>query len=331
MWAETGIVLTLLQWLHSIRSSRVASQEKATIDSYLEWLENHNHQELLEAILESRDTLARLEHFVSRHTEELTGFDDRILEAISDVHSDITHEVSSIKTSLGNLPTRNEMLQMLDQLTQNIQQYKTSHQLVPSRHILRYQVLGNRLAELRIQAHVVEVLDDRGHIVSDRILRLHKEMFPEGFAWAGVLRTQHVVLADTFGTAARVVDLVESRIEVPVAAPQDIPGALATLCDEWNSQVGGLVTAGDRKKALGLANFHYEFAMIHPFIDGNGRSGRLILDQQASFLYRQALHLQIDREEYYRALRFGNLGSIDQLAGLVQQSVKEARQSLHTE
>jgi Fic family protein len=70
-----------------------------------------------------------------------------------------------------------------------------------------------------------------------------------------------------------------------------------------------------------LAQFHYDFAVIHPFLDGNGRVARLILDQQASFIFRQPLHLQIDREQYYKALRFGNMGSLDELRDLILRAI----------
>jgi len=308
MLAEIGIILTLLQWLHSIQSSRAAQEKKATIDEYLEWLRRHNHQELLDAIVESRDALARLEAFVETNHDELLGLGDQIIEAISDAHGHLASEIKDIKTSLANLPTKDEMQQMLEELTDKIQQqYVAKKQLVPSRDIFRYRVLGNRLAELRTQTQVIEVLDSKGRISPERILVLHKDMFPEGFAWAGVLRTEPVVIASMFGTAARVVDLVESRIELTPASPPQIPKALEALCDQWNAEIEAVLQSDDHAKAVALASFHYEFSMIHPFLDGNGRVSRLILDQQASFVHRQALHLQMERDEYYEAFRFSNL------------------------
>ena len=60
----------------------------------------------------------------------------------------------------------------------------------------------------------------------------------------------------------------------------DIPGELAS----WVSDVSRLVSGDDspevaaREVPLVLARLHCSFERIHPFIDGNGRVGRLILN-----------------------------------------------------
>ena len=329
MLAEIGIMLTLLQWLHTIQSERADGEREVTIDGYLEWLRRHNHQELLDAILESRDAVTKLESFVETNHSELLVLGDQLLAAISDAHGHLAGEIKSIKTSLSNLPTKDEMQDMLAALSAKIQQeYVAKQQEVPSRDILRYRVLGNRLGEFKTQTHVVEVLDGKGEISLDRILMLHKAMFPDGFAWAGVIRTQSAVIAGTFGTAARVVDLVKSKVEISLAPPESIPKALAALCDQWNGQIHDVLSSSDSAKAAALANFHYEFSMIHPFLDGNGRASRLILDQQGSALHGQSLHLELDREKYYKAFQFGNLGSMEELTFLIGEAIGKAKQSL---
>ena len=330
MLADNAIILTLLQWLHSIHSERADGERKATIDNYLEWLRRHNHQELLKTIVESRDAVTKLEFLVEANHAELLGLSDHLLNAISDTRGHLATELKGIKTSLSNLLTKEEMQDMLVELTERVRlQYVAKQQQVPSRDILRYQALGNRLAEFRTQMHVVEVLDSKGLISPDRILTLHKDMFPDGFAWAGVLRTESVVIAGMFGTATRAENLLlESRIEISLTPPQNIPKALELWCDQWNSQFHDLLFATDLAKAVALANFHYEFSMIHPFLDGNGRASRIILDQQASLLHKHSLHLELNREKYYKAFQFGNLGSTDQLTSLIYEAINQAKQSL---
>ena len=44
---------------------------------------------------------------------------------------------------------------------------------------------------------------------------------------------------------------------------------MTTLLDEYN--------AADKHDLHGLAKFHADYEAIHPFQDGNGRTGRLIL------------------------------------------------------
>lgn len=332
MLGELGIIATLLQWLHGIRGDRAAIAEKATIDSYLEWLRRHNHDEILSSILESRDTAAKLDQFIRNNVSALLDMGDRILEAVTDAHGDLKSQLEDIKASLANLPTRQEMKEMLADLTKDIQSsYVQKGQGVPSRDILRYRVLGNRLAEFNAQAHAPDVIDKNGLITPQQIQHLHKDMFPDGFAWAGIMRTQPVWIAGFFGTAARAMDLIESRIDIALESPERISEALQRLCNEWNESVSSLSKAKDIDKALALAQFHYRLAVIHPFLDGNGRVARLILDQQASFIFRRPLQLQLDRAEYYKALRLGNAGSMEGLRDIILASIRRCMDSLDAE
>jgi Fic family protein len=70
---------------------------------------------------------------------------------------------------------------------------------------------------------------------------------------------------------------------------------------------------------------HHRFVWIHPFFDGNGRSGRLLLNL---FLLRKgfppAVILKDDRKKYYDALKKADKGDMSKLCLLVFQSIERS-------
>ena len=58
---------------------------------------------------------------------------------------------------------------------------------------------------------------------------------------------------------------------------------MTTLLDEYN--------AADKHDLHGLAKFHADHEAIHPFQDGNGRTGRLILFKECLVLPRGAVRI----------------------------------------
>lgn len=90
-------------------------------------------------------------------------------------------------------------------------------------------------------------------------------------------------------------DYVTGREEVG-AAPEDVAEELSELLEELKS-------IGPENALTAAAYFHAKFENIHPFADGNGRTGRLAMN------YLLVLHAhppiiihEEDRKEYYAAL-----------------------------
>lgn len=90
-----------------------------------------------------------------------------------------------------------------------------------------------------------------------------------------------------------------------VYTPPTQPGVLAALISEWERQMH----AETADPLAHIARLHYQFVAIHPFMDGNGRTARilhLLLLQQYSLLDHPVLYLsrsiRRSKAEYYARL-----------------------------
>ena len=83
--------------------------------------------------------------------------------------------------------------------------------------------------------------------------------------------------------------------DITTALPEDVHARMTALLDEYN--------AADKHDLHGLAKFHADYEAIHPFQDGNGRTGRLILFKEC--LKNDIIPFVVNdsrKAEYYHAL-----------------------------
>ena len=126
----------------------------------------------------------------------------------------------------------------------------------------------------------------------------------------------------------------------PVAGPDEAPGsfrrhdiqpfAKGMRPPEW-TQVPAAVTAwvarvNSVQHGAGhietIASLHAEFERIHPFIDGNGRAGRLLTNLQLVRLgYPPAIVYKRDRGRYLSALRRADAGDAGALGELLARAI----------
>lgn len=80
---------------------------------------------------------------------------------------------------------------------------------------------------------------------------------------------------------------------------------------------------GDRHYAEHAADMHAELERIHPFIDGNGRTGRLVLNLMLVRAgYAPAVVLKRDRQKYLRGLARADAGDPGPLGELIARAAK---------
>lgn len=91
--------------------------------------------------------------------------------------------------------------------------------------------------------------------------------------------------------------------------------------DQWLEQVNRLETASERL-IEDLAVLHAGFERIHPFLDGNGRAGRFVLNLILVRLgYPPVIIYKRDRSKYLAALRRSDGGEHGALGELLARSV----------
>jgi Fic family protein len=73
------------------------------------------------------------------------------------------------------------------------------------------------------------------------------------------------------------------------------------------------------------AQFHYKFVCIHPFIDGNGRVARLLMNLiLMKNGFPPTVILKVDRKKYYRVLNEGNLGNLNPFIDFIGRAVERS-------
>lgn len=97
----------------------------------------------------------------------------------------------------------------------------------------------------------------------------------------------------------------------------EVPG----LVSDWLGRANG-AAPGDRHPMLHVADVHAHFERIHPFRDGNGRTGRLALNLiLVRHGYPPAVIHKRDRMRYLNALARSDRGDPGPLAEIVARSV----------
>ena len=103
--------------------------------------------------------------------------------------------------------------------------------------------------------------------------------------------------------------------------PKEVPALVNVLLKNWRENYPDILKTTKSKKIDQIVQFHYSFLRIHPFLDGNGRLARLLMEQQAKEL------LNIDRRiiledsvAYLEALQLAHL-DMEPLRRIITQAL----------
>jgi Fic family protein len=97
----------------------------------------------------------------------------------------------------------------------------------------------------------------------------------------------------------------------------DVPAAMS----DWLESINAL-SARKLDLPIRIATVHGEFERIHPFLDGNGRTGRLLLNLALVRLgYPPAIIYKAERATYLRALRRADQGDYAPLGELIARAI----------
>ncbi|WP_420813882.1 Fic family protein [Phytoactinopolyspora endophytica] len=93
---------------------------------------------------------------------------------------------------------------------------------------------------------------------------------------------------------------------------------------DWIRLVEGIRESDDRPLPERLAETHVTFESVHPFLDGNGRAGRLLLNLILVRLgYPPAIVYRRERDRYMKALHRADGGDFGPLGELIARAVTD--------
>lgn len=159
------------------------------------------------------------------------------------------------------------------------------HGLIPDKSLQEHLEVTNHAAVLR----EIFLRRYREPITQTLVRNLHRDLL------RGV--------RDDAGSYSRYPRVIRG-LDIELTHPFDIPEEMKRLLRAWNQP--------SRKSVREIAEFHAQFELIHPFGDGNGRIGRLLMILQCLERgYPPVIIENARKAEYYEVLEYAQKKSED--------------------
>lgn len=116
------------------------------------------------------------------------------------------------------------------------------------------------------------------------------------------------------------------RQNVAIAGASTTPPGFLRLDDDMRALLDWYQHAAPAHPVVRAAELHARFVKVHPFIDGNGRTGRLVMNFELMKAgYPPAVIRKEDRLAYYDALDIACAnGQVDDIAHLLAEAVERS-------
>lgn len=234
----------------------------------------------------------------------------------------IAHALRSAEQKALPLSDLVEIKARMDQIISVLEGSGDRSKLAPAL-VFEYKALGDRWSQLASVQLDLRIMAPNGQINLERFKAAHESIFPNDYPWAGQLRKENVYILDTMGTVVRIVELTEVQTTLETVPPEKIESNLRDLFGYWNSRANSLLGETSDTKISEISKFHHELEIIHPFMDGNGRMGRKLVEEQVGLLFGTQVRFRPDRIDYYRALRAMDFGGREPLEMLIKEALTE--------
>ena len=167
--------------------------------------------------------------------------------------------------------------------------------------INEYEAKGIAAAELFVFG-----LDSETEISTQLLLEIHNIAFSELYEWAGSWRSTTVTVG-----------------QFTTPKPSKVVQLMYQFIDNLNFKVNNAATQKQHLDCLTYA--HYEFIRIHPFNNGNGRTGRILMNIVAlKFGYKPLELYHRDgnsRKNYIEAMKTADNGNFEPLKTLIRKEL----------